>query len=164
MKWFNKFNKHKLKILSALAIISLLVASFYFLQSEKFRNQVLDLTKVLNKTKKELNDFKNQDQVKINEQLKIDLKKTHDAYSQLMKPYEKIQDLKAQKQDVKDLEKTYAEILQSLSDLNYSSGSALLAQLNSDIDKKVSLLAAAQTSATSNQTATISNTPPGKWL
>ncbi|MDP2649798.1 MAG: phosphodiester glycosidase family protein [bacterium] len=160
MGWFEKFNKYKLKILLILTVILLLVASFYSVESAKFRTRVLDLTKTLGKTEKELSDLKNQDQVKINERLKIDGKKTHDAYSQIIKPYENIQDLKAQKQDVKDLDKTYAGILQYLSDLNYSSSSALLTQLNTDIDKKYSALAAAQIPTISNQTANVSNAPP----
>lgn len=156
-----KFKKYTVKVLLALTLLLLSVSIFYFLESARFRTKVLDLTKILNKTKSELNNLKNQDQIKINEQLKIDVKKTHDAYSQIIKPYEKIQDLRAQKQDVKDLEKTCAGILQYLSDLNYSSGSALLTQLNGDIDKKYSALAAAQTSTGSNQTAAVtSNAPP----
>lgn len=115
---------------------------------------------MLDNSKKELSELKNQDQIKINEQLKIDIAKTHDAYSQLIKPYERIQDLKVQKQDTKDLEKIYAGILQYLSDLNYSSGSALLVQLNNDINKKYEAIAAVQTSV-STQTASVSNSPPG---
>lgn len=160
MKLLGKLKKYTVKIFFALTIIFLLVASFYFLESAKFRTRVLDLTKTLGRTTEELSYLKNQDQVKINEQLKIDIQKTHDTYNQILNPYEKIQDLKAQKQDVKDLEKTYAGILQYLSDLNYSSGSALLTQLNNDIDKKVSLLAAAQIPTVPNQTATVNNAPP----
>jgi len=160
-QWFNKYKKYELKIIFVLSTLLLLFSSYYFLQSTKLEMRVADLTKILNKTKKELTDLKNQDQVKINEQLKIDVKETHDAYSRIIDPYEKIQDLKAQKQDVADLEKIYAEILQYLSDLNYSSGSALLAQLNSDIDKKYAVLTAAQILTPSTQTASVSNTPPG---
>lgn len=160
-KWFNKIKQYKLKILFALSILLLVFSSYYFLESSKLKTQVLDLNITLNKIKKEFDDLKNQDQIKINEQLKIDIKSTHDTYEQIIKPYEKIQDLKAQKQAVSDLEKNYAEILQYLSDLNYSSGSALLTQLNNDIDKKYSTIVATQTSGTPNQTATVSNTPPG---
>lgn len=168
MKLFEQFNKYRLKILFLLTIISIFIASFYFLEVSKLNNQILDLTKTLsqlktalNKTKNDLSSLKNQDQIKINEQLKIDIKKTHDAYSQIIKPYEKIQDIKVQKQDIKDLEKMYAEILQYLSDLNYSSGSALLVKLNSDIEKKYATIAAAnQVSNPSAQTASVSNAPP----
>jgi len=159
MGLLSKVKKYTVKILLALVILLLLASTFYFLESSRLKIQISDKTKTLEKTSKELSDLKNQDQFKINEQLKIDIKKTHDAYNQTIKPYEKIQDLKAQKQDVKDLEKTYAEILQDLSDLNYSSGSALLTQLNSDIDKKYNAIATTQISTT--QTATVNNAPPG---
>lgn len=159
--WVNVLKKYKLIILLGLIIIFLVsVSTFYFRESSTFKTQVSGLTQTLSKTQKELNILKNQDQLKINEQLKIDIKKTHDAYNEILKPYEKIQDLKVQKQDVKDLEKSYAEILQYLSDLNYSSGSALLTQLNKDIDKKYSIIAATQISTTPNKTATVNNAPP----
>jgi len=161
MLWFDKFNRYKLKILFTLSILLLLFSSFYFLESARFKTQVLDLTKTLDKTKIELNDLKNQDQLKINEQLKKDIKSTHDTYSQAITAYEKLLDLKAQKQDTKDLEKSYAQIIKYLADLNYSSGSALLTQLSSDIDKKYSVITITQTSTTPNQTANVSNTPPG---
>ncbi|MDP2637460.1 MAG: phosphodiester glycosidase family protein [Candidatus Levybacteria bacterium] len=157
----SKLKKYLVKILFALIIISLFVSSFYFFESAKYKTQVLDLTITLDKSKKDLNELKNQDQLKINEQLKIDIKKTHDTYSQTIKPYEKILDLKAQKQDTKELEKTYAEIIKYLSDLNYSSSSALLTTLNADLNKKYSALAAAQSTTPANQTATVNNSPPG---
>lgn len=161
VQWLSKLKRHTIKILLALAVLLFLTSIFYFLQSSQFRTQVLGLTKTLEKTNKELSELKNQDQVKINEQLKIDIQKTHDGYIQTIKPYERIQDLKAQKQDVTDLEKTYAGILQYLSDLNYSSGSALLIQLNSTIDKKYNTLVKAQVPTFQNQTASVNNTPPG---
>ena len=165
--WLKKFKKYELRILLVSSILLLIISSFYFFQTIKFQNESLALTKNLNnanvsldKTTKDLADLKNQDQLKINEQLKIDIKKTHDAYGQIVKSYEKIQDLKAQKQDTKDLDETYAEILEYLSDLNYSSGSALLTQLNGDIEKKYNTIAAAQAKA-QVQLANVSNSPPG---
>lgn len=161
MQLLNRIKKYKLKILIVLSIFFLSTSSFYSFESARLKTQISDLAMTLDKTRKELSDLKNQDQIKINEQLKIDIKKTHDAYSQTIKPYEKIQDLKAQKQEVQDLEKTYAGILQYLAGLNYSSGSALLTQLNNDINDKYSAIAATQTSIGSNQTAAVaSNTPP----
>lgn len=158
IQWFNKLKKYELKIFIILSLLLLIFSSFYFLESTKSKSQISELNKTLNKTEKELSDLRNQDQVKINEQLKVDIKKTHDAYNDVIKPYEKIQDLRVQKQDVEDLEKAYAEILQYLSDLNYSSGSALLMQLNGDIDKKYAAIAPAQTMT---QTAEVNNSPPG---
>lgn len=159
----NKFKTHLTKILCVIAISLIATSVFYYLESSKLKNQISDKTKALEEIGKELIDLKNQDQVKINEQLKIDIKSTHDAYEQSIKTYEKLTDLKAQKQDIEDLEKIYAQIVRYLADLNYSSGSALLAKLNTDADKKYAAIAAAsQPSSTSSQTSTVvSNAPPG---
>lgn len=153
-----RIKKYKLKIITSLSILLLLVSSFYFFESARSKTQVLELTKSLSETKTELNDLRNQDQIKINEQLSKNIKSTHDVYAQTISAYEKITDLKAQKQDTKDLDKSYSQIVKYLADLNYSSGSALLTELNKDADKKyASLVATPQ-----NQTATnASNTPPG---
>lgn len=161
MKLLGKIKKYEVKILLALAIILLFASIFYFLESTKFKTQVLSLTKTLNATKKGLSDLKNQDQVKINEQLKIEIKSTHDTYGQTIKTYEKILDLKVQKQDVSEMEKTYAQIIKYLSELNYSSGSALLTALNTDVNKRYAAITTTQTSIASGQTATVSNIPPG---
>lgn len=163
MKLFGRFRKYELKIFIVLSILLLIFLSFYFWESSKSKIQISDLTKILNKTNKDFDDLRNQDQVKINEQLKIDIKSTHDTYEQSIKTYEKLTDLKAQKQDIEDLEKIYAQIVRYLADLNYSSGSALLATLNTDADKKYAAIAAAsQPSSASSQTPTaVNNTPPG---
>lgn len=162
MNILNKLKKYKVKILSALTVLLFIASVFYFLDSAKFKTQALGLTKTINTTKEELVKLKNEDQLKINEQLKSDIKSTHDTYEQTIKAYEKMTDLEAQKQDVDDLEKNYAQILKYLTDLNFSSGSALLTALNKDIDKKYAALAAAQAPASAPvQTASVSNAPPG---
>ena len=157
----SNFKKIKTDIFLILFGILLLFLIYLFVQFTSYRSQTIVLSDNLKKTENEFRALKNQDQLKINEQLKIDIKSTHDVYNQIIKPYENIQDLKAQKQDVKDLEKTYAQIVEYLADLNYSSGSALLTQLSTDIDKKYSAIAAAQISAAPNQTASVNNSPPG---
>jgi len=155
----NKFKKYELRIFIILSVLLLLTSAFYFFESSKLRTQSLNLTKTLDKTKIELNNLKNQDQLKINEQLKINISSTNDAFGKAAKIYEEMTDLKAQKQDTKDLDKSYAQILRYLADLNYSSGSALLTQLNADIDKKYAAIAASQ--VTQIQTASVNNAPPG---
>ena len=155
----NKFKKYEMDALLVLSGILSLSLIYFFLQFTSYKSQTVALNDNLKKTENEFRSLKNQDQVKINAQLKVDIKKTHDAYQQILKPYEQIQDLKAQKQDVKDLEKSFAGILTFLSDLNYSSGSALLSELNLGIDKKYKDLAVAQAAAQAKAT-TESNTPP----
>jgi hypothetical protein len=159
-RWFSKFEKYESKILPALSVFLLLFSIFYFLELTKSKNQILNLTDTLDKTRKELTNLKNQDQLKINQKLTTDIKTINDVFGKTLKTYEGIVDLKAQKQDTKDLDKSYAQIIEYLADLNYSSGSALLTQLNSDIDQKNKTIAATQTS-TSSQTAVVNNSPPG---
>jgi hypothetical protein len=84
---------------------------------------------------KAYNDLKNQDQFKINEQLKADIKNTHDAYSDSVKAYESILDLQVKKQDTSKLTILYASIVKQLADLKYSSAEADLVTLNSQIKK-----------------------------
>ena len=163
MKLFNKFKKYQLKILLILSVLLLLTSSFYFLQVSKLKTQVLDLTKMLDKTKKELSVLKNEDQYKINQELKEKIKLTDETYKKTATSYEKLVDLKAQKQDTTDLDTMYAGIVKYLADLNFSSGSALLTQLNNGVDKKYSTIAAAAKSAASaaEATAALNNAPPG---
>jgi hypothetical protein len=76
--------------------------------------------------------------------------------------YQRILDLKAQKQDTGDLDKEFAQSLNYLSDLNYASGSASLNLLSVDIKKKEDALAAAAIVKFScSKCSTQSNTPPG---
>lgn len=162
MQLFHTFKKYVAKILLGLAIVSLFVSSFFFLEYSKFKTQVLDLNKTLDKAKKELSALKNEDQYKVNQNLKEKIKLTGDAYKNTATSYEKLLDLKAQKEDAKDLDVLFISVLNYLSDLNYSSASAALAALNSGIQKKYQNLAAAnQASSPSNQTATVNNSPPG---
>lgn len=162
MKFGKAVKKQKFSIFLSLVIIILIaVSSFYFLESQRSQNLALSLNKTVDASKKELNKLKNEDQYEINEKLKKDIKLTHDTYSQTIKAYEKILDLKAQKQDVSEMEERYAETVKYLSDLNYSSGSALLTQLNEIIDKKYSAIAAAQAPPSPQiQTAAVNNAPP----
>jgi len=159
--FIGKFKKYLNKIIFVLVIFLFLTSVFYFELSSTLKTQILSLNKILNKTQKDFNILQSQDQIKINEQLKKDIKSTHDVYSQTITAYEKIQDLKAQKQETKDLDTMYAQIIKYLSDLNFSSGSALLAKTNTEVNKKYAAIAATQTSTSSNQTANVSNSPPG---
>lgn len=162
MQRFHKFKEYVTKILLGLTIVSLFVSSFFFLGYSKFKTQVLDLNKTLDKAKKELSALRNEDQYKVNQNLKEKIKLTGDAYKNTATSYEKLLDLKAQKEDTKDLDVLFISVLNYLSDLNYSSASAALTTLNSGIQKKYQNLATAnQASSPSNQTATVNNSPPG---
>lgn len=119
------------------------------------------LTNQLEVTAAKLNNLQNQDQYKINQGLKKNIDNIQTAYKSSLGLYQRILDLKAQKQDTGDLDKEFAQSLDYLSQLNYSSGSASLSLLSADIKKKEDALALSQIQVSAPQNVTQSNTPPG---
>src|SRR5690348_14617235 len=116
------------------AVITIAVGTFMY-QNAMNSSRVHILAAQNDKINKSYTDLKNQDQYKINQQLKVDLKNTHDNYTNTISLYEKIVDLKAEKQDTSDLDKLYASIVKELSDLKYSSAEGDLKDLSGKIDK-----------------------------
>ncbi len=155
--------KTKLNILLGLLIIVLVASSFfYFSETNKLKLQNTSLASLLDKTKKELNALKNQDQYKINQDLKDKMQKSEDTYNKSISSYENLVDLRAQKQDTTDMDKLFAAVLSNLGKLNYASAQAQLTDLNSQIDKAQQALA--QKAAPAGKTppaATASNNAPG---
>lgn len=130
---------------------------FFFLQEKQ---QTALLAAKLKSVNIEFTALKNQDQYKINQDLKKRVDLTENSYKDTAKTYEKILDLKAQKQNTDDLDKSFIQILNDLSTLNYTSASAKLTVLKSDIDKQYSSIASTQTAGPS-VSANVSNAPPG---
>ncbi len=136
-------------------------------EKEKLNNQLL-------MTNKSYEELKNQDQLKINQQLKADVERINKNYKGSVEAYQKIQDLKVQKQKTDEMESLYVNVVKSLADLNYASAEPQLADLNGQIKKSSDELAAAQAAAAAAAQAkiaaaagvpappaTTSNTPPG---
>ncbi len=164
-----------------LIIFLIAFAISYSLQSTSLKLQLgaantekTTLAKNLDDTKQSLKDteakyvaLKNEDQYKINEQLKKDIEQTHNSYKTSIEVYEKIQDLKVKKQKTDAMELSYAAAVKQLSDLNFASGDAQLAQVNTEIKKVNDALAAAaaaeaaKAAGLKNPPTTVNNTPPG---
>lgn len=145
-----------------IVLSSLAAALFLFLELGKEKNQIVALNQKVVSVNTELNKLKNQDQVKINNELKEKVKKTEDTYKKTVTSYEKILDLKVQKQNTDALDKLFTSVLNDLSTLNYSSASSKLSNLNLEITKKYATITApASTSRTPTQASVISNSPPG---
>jgi hypothetical protein len=161
IKLFLQAHKFALSISSVLVmvvLISLFVIGFKINQQATTN---LKLTNQLKATGAKLNYLQNQDQYKINQSLKKNIDNIQTSYKSSLLLYQRILDLKAQKQDTGDLDKEFAQSLNYLSELNYSSGSASLSLLSVDIKKKEDALVAASVQAPAVQNAVQSNTPPG---
>ncbi len=104
-------------------------------EQEVLTNEKQQLTATLSATKKSYDALKSEDQYKINQQLKADIKKTHDVYANSITAYEGILELQAKKQDISKLSILYATIVKELSDLNHASAEGDLVSLNSQIKK-----------------------------
>ncbi len=173
-----KYAKHRAVQVAVVLLIAIptLFSTFSYLQNldskaeieqaktdrEKLNNQLL-------LTNKSYQELKNQDQLKINEKLKADIDRINKNYKGSIDAYQKIQDLKSQKQKTDDMESLYVNVVKSLAELNYASAEPQLADLNVQIKKSSDELAAAQAAAAAKAAAagipagpaTASNTPPG---
>lgn len=145
-------------ILTVVLIISLSVFAFKINQQNIVSSK---LTNQLQVTAAKLNNLQNQDQYKINQSLKKNIDNIQASYKSSLGLYQRILDLKAQKQDTSNLDKMFAQSLNYLSNLNYSSGSASLTLLAIDIKKQEDVLAVSQMPALAVQNVAQSNTPPG---
>ena len=117
------------------------------------------LSEELTKTGADLNEIKNQDQVKINLELKANIKNIETTYSSAVNTYEELLKLKESTDATEDLDELFTQALVLLSKQNYSSASATLASLNKQIDEEEAKLAAIVVTIPQNVPA--SNAPPG---
>lgn len=144
------------EILVILILISLVLLGKIL----QYQTQNLNLASKLKSTENSLSTLQNQDQYKINQDLKKNIDNIQTSYKSSLTLYQQILDLKAQKQDTSSLDKEFAQSLDFLSKLNYSSASASLKILTADIKKKQDDLAAAQVQNIPVQNITQSNSAP----
>lgn len=157
------FASHKISFLisSALIIVAIFTVLFLSNRVNQKNNDNLQLENKLKLTAVKLNDLQNQDQYKINQKLKKNIDDIQSSYKTSIDLYERILDLRAQKQNATDLEKEFAQSLEYLYQLNYSSASASLKVLTLNIEKKEKALAAPVLStAPSTADLPVNNTPP----
>lgn len=156
--------KHFWKIITLILIVwivSLSGASLLLYQANtKVNKEKEALTSDLTETKKELDILKNEDQFKVNQELKEKIKKSEETYKSSIATYQKIIDLKEQKQDTKAFDESFADVLGNISSLNYASAQAQLKTLDSDIAKKYATIAAPASVTASTANIPQSNTPP----
>ena len=145
-------------VLAVVLIVSIFIFVFKINQQNVASSK---LTNQLRVTAAKLNNLQNQDQYKINQSLKKNIDNIQTSYKSSLTLYQRILDLKAQKQDTGDLDKEFAGSLNYLSQLNYASGSASLALLTINIKKKEDALVVSQIPAPAVQNVSQSNTPPG---
>lgn len=143
--------------LSVTFILCLLLIGYLVLSI----NQNAVLNKTIEKIQSELTALKNEDQYKINQDLKNKIKKSEDTYNKSLLAYNNLIDLRIQGEDTSDLDELFAAVLADISKLDYASAGAKLADLNSQIGKAQAATAATTAPAGKTTTAAVNNTPPG---
>lgn len=156
-------NTHKTPLVLLFGISLIFITSIIFLNSNltKKNNENIILSEKLKDVSIKLKALENEDQYKINQGLRENIKNIETSYKEAVVLFEKIADLKTQKQDTKALDKEFAQSLNYLSTLNYSSASASLKLLAQDIKKKEDEVVATQVKVSTPSNITQSNTPPG---
>ena len=123
------------------------------LTQEKDRNLI-----ELERIGKELDDLKNQDQVKRNDDLQKEIDNIEVTYKKAVVIYEDIIELRYKSKDISVIEKQFAEVLSKLAKKDYSGAQDSLNQIAEKINAEEEKLAASVTIPASTPQ---SNAPPG---
>lgn len=127
-------------------------------QAKDSDSKLKDTKTRLEKTISKLQIVTSEDQYVRNGSLEAQIKRIEDTYTTSVSVYEKLLKLREQTNKTSEFDKAYSEILIYLSKRNYSSASAALTTLSTNIDKKQTEIASTfQIPAN----VPVNNTPPG---
>ena len=112
----------------------------------------------LEKIGKELENLKNQDQIKINKDLESKITSIETTYKKAVSVYEDLLDLKAKTTKTTDMDKDFSEVLALLSKQNYNDADKKLSDLTKSISDENAKIAA---SFTIPANVPENNSPPG---
>lgn len=145
-------------IVLAAGIIIISIGINYYKNSQDNINKL----KIANSnTQKELVKLKSVDQYKKNKDLESQIKNIETTYSQAVKVYESVADLRDQKKNTSEYDKLLAQGLEYLSNRNYSSASSVLNQINSQIAQDNAKAAASASVVGNTDNVAVNNTAPG---
>lgn len=170
-------NAHKILSKKLVALLALLVsvaglAIIVIISIQSSQNQVtvlqvlsMQLGKENEQLKKDLaknlaaiNDLKNEDQYKVNLQLRQRINSIESTYSKAVSTYEALLDLKDVAKDTTSLDNAFTAALVSLSKQSYEEADKQLSSLASDISSEKQKLTA---SFTIPKSVPVNNAPPG---
>lgn len=147
-----------LKVLLLLIFIAPLGGVYYFYNLNlKNKTENASLLTIQSELKKQLEEVKNTDQIKRNDNLEKEIKNIHDTYLKSSETFEKIVSFSGKQKA--DLDKDYAKALKLLSDKNYDEAKKTLDSITKIIDEEnAKKIPASAPAAIVN--APVNNTPP----
>jgi len=158
---FTNFKFKKSHIFFFLIVISILFFGLYGINANINLEKInKNLKTKLDSIQTQLTNLQNEDQVKKNLELEVEIKNIHDTFGKAKSTYEKLVDFEDSSSDTKTINKLttiFAQSLNYLSQENYASGSAALDEISSTITTANTVAVAAIIPA-NIQTST---TPPG---
>ena len=157
---------HKYVLLAAtFAVVSAVVLTYFVRENVNLTSQLKTTSSEKEKTAKELNELKNQDQVLLNKKNTDELANINKTYKSAIKAYENINNLRVQKVKTDEMDTLLAKVLSKLADKNYASAEATLADLNGKIKIESDKIAAAAVPKSDGglnpANVPVSNTAPG---
>jgi len=117
-----------------------------------------ELKQTLASNLEELDSLKNDDQYKINQDLKAKIRNIESIYSKAVSAYEELLKLKESSDDTEDFDDQYTEALVLLAKLNYEEATTKLTDLSNKIGDEQTKIAA---SFAIPKTVPVNNAPPG---
>lgn len=154
-------------LLVSLIAIASVIAVYLYLQNtslshlvSSLRNTISSVEQERDQTSHELDDLRNQDQVKRNDELEERIKNIEDTYDTAVIAYEELLKYKEAVNDTESFDILFTQSLTQLSDQNYTSASATLKELTEKIDAEQKKLAAAEAVAPPANVP-VNNAPPG---
>lgn len=126
-------------ILPLVAVVIITLTFFYNSQRQQYQQQLTSLTsdksmisQKLASVSAQLNELKNQDQIKRNDELEKEIKNIETTYKKSVSTYENLQDLKVLQPKLdKKYDTQLAKAISLLADRNFTSASAQLVSLDS---------------------------------
>ena len=144
-----------------LIILSLVVAGVLGYRMKVLSDEKNQIVRQMEVISKELKTLKSQDQYKRNEKLSAEIKKIEETYKKSLSLYEQIIDLSDQKKNTDALSVLFAQNLNYLSQRNYASAEAVLAELGKKIVAENAKTLPGGASITNVASVAVNNTPPG---
>lgn len=161
---FNIKNHHLVLLSIIFALLIALFATLYLQGDSNLKAKIAELKiKEINlngrlaSVSAKLKNLEKRDEYLINKKNSEEIKNIQDTYNRALISYQKILDFNGDKKKLPDFEKLFAKILKLLSEKNYSSASASIADLDKQIDD--ASMKAAQTFTIPENVKT-GNTPP----
>lgn len=163
-----KLKLEKSKTVGVITLVLILATASYLLymntlETRSVKEELQTYKDKYETTNKELDDLKNQDQVKINLELSEEVENINSTYKSAVSAYEEILDYKTKSDNTDNLDELYAKTLSLLAEENYEEAQKVIDEIKGIIKTEEDKIAQEEAAKVAAETpsAPQSNEPPG---